>query len=200
MLALVLAAMMGQPLGGPGVNNPFHIDTINDQWLTVGLPATSLGITPGTTPDFQSVPVGSTTFQRCFDDTIIEGLVFTFKTITEYKPGEDIEIGLQWSPYTTDLGTVVWNVDCSGPTAVDDVWASPTNYQATSDGRGTLHQLTAVDIGTISGAGVTTSGGLLCTVYRDPTNGADDFVGDACLAGVTFAFPINKVGADSPGL
>ena len=200
MLALILAALLGQTAGGSGNENPITIKTINDQWLTIGLPATSLGVTPGTTPDFQAVPAGATTFQRCFDDTNTEGLVFTFKTITEYKPGKDIDVGLQWSPYTTDLGTVVWNVDCSGPTAVDDAWQNPTNFRAESDGRGTLHQLTAVDMGTISGFGVTTSGGLLCSVYRDPTDGADDFVGDACLAGVTFAFPINKVGADSPGL
>ena len=192
---IVIAALVGQTRGGPGLNNVQEVHCIQDSYIVVGIPASALGVSPGSEPNWFAVPAGQDTYQRCFADNADQFLVFTLKTISQYKEGGDIPVAVQWSPYTTDLGDVSWDLQCSGPIAVDAAWPNPTSYTALSAGRGTLYQLTAESLGTISGTGVTVSGGLDCSIFRRASSDpADDFNGLACLAGITFAFPIDSIG------
>lgn len=139
--------------------------------------------------------VNSNALTYGFDGSnITERLYITTEMKHDYKEGSDLEFHIHWTPTTTNIGNVKWQVYYTWQSK-DGTFPEPTLLTAISSSRGTAWQNTYVSLGTISGVGKTINSQLLIQVFRDPTDASDTYVNDAAFIAFGIHYEKDTIGS-----
>jgi len=128
-------------------------------------------------------------------DSLTERLYGSIEMKHNYKEGSDIEFHIHWSPTTTSLGNVVWQVYYSWANS-GEVFAASTLVAATATAAGgTAFKSVYSTFGSISGVGKTINSQIVIQIFRDPTNIGDTYPNDAALIQFGIHYEIDTIGS-----
>jgi hypothetical protein len=159
-------------------------------------------------PDWQMFPFGasgSNPYLNWFRATGVDEMYFVVQIPHDYAYNTDIEAHIHWVPSVNGGGTLetptvprwglqyTWaNIGTTFPTHTIIYGTSTIPNEVLIKDR---HYLTP--LGTISGADKTLSGMLVCRIFRDGDNSADNFAGLAGALEVDFHYQRNTMGSRS---
>lgn len=146
---------------------------------------------------FSDDGAGSTgVYVYCFDKNTDEELFLIAQTPHSRKDGTDIEPHVHWAPSTSGAGNVVWGLECTALSDINDTFGTTTILSLTdaADGVAKKHQFVGWEPD-ISGSGTTISAMTICRFFRDANNAADTYDADACALEVDFHFQFDTPGS-----
>ena len=131
-------------------------------------------------PDFAGWGVSGTLRAFLFDAGIIESIYGTFEMPHTYEEGTDLDVHVHWTPTTALGGNVVWGLEYSIMN-IDGTFPAPTTATSTEAAGNTNWKHIYSDVVLISGVGRKL--GAVCNfrLFRDASNAADTYAGDAAL-------------------
>ncbi len=131
-----------------------------------------------------------------FDPNAEEELFVIVQIPHSYKYGTDLHPHIHWAPTTTNTDPVRWCLEYT-LAEVDGTYGAPTTLCENDAADGTAYKHQYFDLGNISGAAIDTlSATLVCRVYRDADDAADDYTGDAVGLELDFHFEKDAFGSD----
>ena len=179
-------------------------------WNDLTVPATSVRPSGATPPDFQNSPAfggDSSLWYFTFNGagtSPIEEVFFTVQLPHDYKQGSDIYPHVHFAPTSTNGGdtnsrTVRWylayqwaNIDgtfgSSATVSMDKAFVPNTSLWS---------HLIAGNVASVSGTGKNISSILMCRLYRDPGDAADDYPQDAAVLYFDIHYESDTVGSRS---
>ncbi|MFC1622062.1 hypothetical protein ACFL13_01620 [Patescibacteria group bacterium] len=134
-------------------------------------------------------------FSYQFDPDQEEEVYFTVQLPHSYKAGSDIEPHIHWTPIDGNSGSVIWGLEYTWAN-YEGTFSDTTIVTKTQAASGTAYEHQIADFAAISGTGQAESSMLICRVYRDATDGSDDYGSDVALLEIDFHFQIEKMGTD----
>jgi hypothetical protein len=131
---------------------------------------------------------------RAFDgNAILEQVYWGDEIQHDYKDGTDLVVHIHWAPVNANAGDVKWFVDY---TVEEGGNISSGTLSVVSTAPGVAWQEQRVDIGTISGTGVTFGHQLGFRLYRDPSDAEDTYGSDAAISfTVGYHYEIDRIGS-----
>lgn len=148
---------------------------------------------PGASPPSFAVFSGNIYAFR-FDDAFTHELHGSIEMQHDYKEGSNFDFHIHWAPSTTNTGNCRWGLEYS--IANDGAaFPTPTTVYAVSAGAGVVNQHTRVSIATITGTGFTIGTVMAYRIFRDGTNGADTFTGNAFLISAGVHYECDTIGS-----
>jgi len=137
--------------------------------------------------------------------TYIEGYAFDGNATTEslsgvieilhgYVEGSDLRPHVHWAPTTTGTGNVKWQMEYTIANA-DGTFSTPTTITITDAAGGTAWQSLVAEFATISGTGLEIGAQVHFSIFRDPSDVADTYAGDALLSSVGVHVQVESAGS-----
>lgn len=139
-------------------------------------------------------------FLQWFDKDAEEELYFTVQMPHQWKEGSEIYPHVHWvTKSDVSSNKVVWGMEYTWAN-VGDVLGTTTIITG-SDPLAAYAPVAAYEhaitpLGTITAAGKTLSSMLVCRIFRQATNGTDNFAADAGLLEIDFHFQIDSDGSN----
>jgi len=116
-----------------------------------------------------------------FDAGSVESIYIIAQMPHDWVAGGIIYPHVHWISASTNTGSVVWTIGYKW-TNIDDADAGSVLYPTvTQAGNGTAYVHQVADITAIDGTGKTSSSILSIGLFRNATDGADTYTGDALL-------------------
>lgn len=116
-----------------------------------------------------------------FDAAAVEELQGCEEVLHDYKEGSDIIVHIHWRPTTTNTGTVRWGLEYSWTNIGATATSTSTIYvEQASTGVVGRHQI--IPFPTIAGTGQKIGSMFQCRLFRDASNVADTYTGEAFMA------------------
>jgi len=201
---------LGNVYIGDGINNT-HIESDGSlsyegtaiRWEDITIPITSTkeeGTKPPGYDIFKDDGSGSQgVISYKFDPDSEEELYFTVQLPHRWKEGSVINAHVHWSATTNvDTDKVVWGLEYSWSN-IGSVFGDTTiitgDTPHTSVGTVSAYEHALTNIGNIDATGKLISSMLLCRVFRDATNSADNYNNDAYLFEIDFHYQIDSDGS-----
>lgn len=129
-----------------------------------------------------------------FDDAAVQSAHGTLEIQHDYKDGSNLEVHIHWSPSTTNTGNCRWGFEYTVANMNATFPATTTTY-AVQAGSGTVNQHQYLTVVTITGTGLTAGANIAFRIFRDGTNAADTFTGNAFLHKIAFHYEADKLGS-----
>lgn len=129
-----------------------------------------------------------------FDDAAVQSAHGTLEIQHDYKNGSNLEVHIHWSPSTTNTGNCRWGFEYTVANMNATFPATTTTY-AVQAGSGTVNQHQYLTVVTITGTGLTAGANIAFRIFRDGTNAADTFTGNAFLHKIAFHYEADKLGS-----
>jgi len=123
-----------------------------------------------------------------------ERLYITTEMQHAYREGSDLELHIHWAPTTVGAGNVKWQVYYSW-VSKDGIYTAPALLSVVAAARGQAWQNTYSTFGVISGVGRTINSQLVLQLFRDPSDVADTYAGDAALIAFGIHYEKDTVGS-----
>ena len=165
-------------------------------WDDINLPASNLQ--PGATPPTWGAFFVSGGIQGyLFSPTAANMLHTSSEIVHRYKEGTDIQVHVHWMPTTTNIGAVRWGLEYVWVNNSGAIASAPTTIYigTTSVGTAWAHQRS--DFPAIVGTGKTIGSAIVMRVFRDATNAADTFTGNAAMIQIGIHYEIDTIGSRS---
>lgn len=163
-------------------------------WDDERVPVTSTR-SAASAPGFAAFPSGENTFTHLFDKTSEEQLFFTLQIPHKWMTGTNLYPHVHWAPTDSDTGSVVWGLDYSWAD-INGTFGANTTITVTDAGDGTANKHQLAEFSEIDGSGISgVSSMLVGRLYRDATNGDDDYNADAALLEFDFHIKIDSRGS-----
>jgi len=128
-----------------------------------------------------------------FDSSDDDQIFFVTQMPHSYKEGTEIHPHIHWMPTTGGTGNVVWGFEYAWFN-VNDVMPSATSETITvaaeADKKQQIAAFTPID-----GTGKKISSILICRVWRESSNGSDDYSGDAGFLEFDFHYEVDAFGS-----
>ena len=172
-------------------------------YRNVCVPCTSMVLQGTNDPGFAQVKddgAGSTgVFAYVFDASGEEELFFIAQVPSDYKAATDLSVRARWSPTAVagvTLG-VKWALEYTWADIDGSVFGNTSTVTATDSDTWAADECRSLTLGTITGTGYAEQSMLICRVYRDATDGADNFANDAALLSLDIRYQTEKMGMQS---
>lgn len=165
------------------------LDTV---WDDLRVPAQATRINPAVTkPDFGTFKDGTLTF--LFDSASVETVHFNVQIPHQYKLGTNLKPHVHWSPTTTNVGTVIWNLEYT-IAEKDGVFGTTAQIAVTDTSSGTAFEHRLAGFPDISGTNIdSVSAMLVCALSRTATS--DTYTADAALIEFDIHYEIDSIGS-----
>jgi hypothetical protein len=155
--------------------------------------------TGGSAPDLAQVQddgAGSTgVFAYLFDAATLEERFFTRPLPHGRVTNSGLRPHVQWSPTSTDTGTVRWGLEYS-IASMDGTFGTTTTVYAEDAGDGTADKHQDKAFAEISGSGVMDGAVILGRFFRDAAHANDTYTADAALLSFGFHLRMGAHGSD----
>lgn len=166
-------------------------------WNDIRVAATAVELGPANAPDFaQLVDDGAGSegvYTYFFSPSTEEEVFFEVQVPHTYKAGTNLRPHVHWCPTSTNTGNVVWALEYTAHSPGDVIGATTTtSVTATAPGTNLEHTISSMS--EITGTTFKESQILNCRLYRDATDAADTYTGDAALLSFDFHFEVEKLG------
>lgn len=156
-------------------------------------------------PDWARFPYGATgslPFLNWFKSSGVDEMYFLVQLPHSWKEGTNIEAHIHWVPSANgSAGPTVprWGLQYSWINIGETHSAYTTIYGTTTVPNETLvkDRQYLTPLGTLSGTGKTISSMIICRIFRDGDNAADNFSGLAGALEVDFHYQIDGTGSRS---
>ena len=132
-----------------------------------------------------------------FDDGIEESAYFAMQMPHDWKPQSELEPHVHW--FTTGATTTVvrWAFEYS-MAEIGSTFSAPTTLHSTSKPTGNLlHEYgdfdSRIDMSGVSSSSVSLM--FVCRLFRDSSNAADTYVGDAGMSEFDFHYQKSRLGS-----
>jgi hypothetical protein len=166
-------------------------ESVWDDLRVPGL-ATALG---ATSPDLISFLAAGGLEVLGFDgNATLEQVFFTVQLPHTYKQGTDIYPHVHWSPVNTNAGNVVWQLEYTWVN-IDGTFPASATITVTDAASTTAWSHQVAPFAAITGTGKEISSMLVCRLFRDPTDGNDDYASDAAFLEIDFHHEVNTMGS-----
>jgi hypothetical protein len=167
---------------GQSVDASKVIDML-DQWEDENIAGITLGA-GSSGPDLIALNTTPINVYAFDGGATIEQLYGMIEIPHAYKQGSDITLHIHWMPTTTGTGNVKWGINYQWVNAGDVYSSSATLATVTVAASGTAWDGTNTDVVVISGTGKNISSQFAFRLFRDPSDAADTYAGDAALINV----------------
>lgn len=148
---------------------------------------------PGASPPSFAVFSGGVYAFR-FDDAQTNELHGAVELQHDYKEGTDLYFHIHWSPSTTNTGNCRWGLEYTVVNPAGTFPATDTQYVAVA-GSGTVNAHQLNNIYQITGTGLKIGAVLVFRIFRDGTNGADTFTGNAFVHSIGVHYECDTLGS-----
>lgn len=129
-----------------------------------------------------------------FDDAATNEVHGTIEIDHDYKEGTALSFHVHWAPTTTNTGNIRWGLEYS-IASKDEAYPTSTTIYITQAGSGTVNQHQIIAFADISGTGVGITDVIAFRLFRDGTNGADTFTGNAFLLSCGIHYESDTLGS-----
>jgi len=166
------------------------------RWDDIILSPESLG-TGSSAPDLITFVGGTRTYGFNGSNTM-EQLYGSFEVPHAYREGTDLRPHIHWTPTTTGLGNVKWQMEYAIASINTTFPTTTTIISAVDSAGGIANQNLASEFDIISGIGIEV--GTVCRfrLFRDPTDIEDTYTGDAGLVSLGIHYEIDGDGSRLP--
>jgi len=172
----------------------------DDVWNNVSVPMTGVqgqGLNKPTWSQITDDGAGSTgIYAWSFDPTAEEELFFTVQAPFSYKEGTNVHPHVHWMPTTTNVGNVVWAMELA-PIRENGLMGNSTIITNTVASGGVADKMLISDFDELDGSNFDFNTTIICRIFRDATNAADTYTGEAILLLVDFNHLMDTIGSDS---
>jgi hypothetical protein len=165
-------------------------------WKDLDIGAVSLG-GGASSPDLVAINGGSIQLPA-FDGGVITEQLWGAKEIDhDYAEGTDIQVHCHWMPTTAGAGSVKWQMTYM--IAKNGVAVGAENTVSVVQAAGGVAWVTrfANLAPVIPGAGLEIGNQIIFRFFRNPTDGSDDYAGDAVVTTIGFHIQVDSFGSRS---
>lgn len=164
-------------------------------WDDFRVAAEQTAVTPATSKPDRVTFQGNTKVLG-FDPINIEGITFSIQFPHGQKVRTKVRPHLHWSPLTADVGGVIWKLEYTytamgGTFPPPQTIAAPVSSVNNEQFKHLIVAFPEIDTSALTNV----SWMMLCYLYRDPTDPADNYAADAGLLEFDIHYLIDSLGS-----
>jgi hypothetical protein len=165
-------------------------------WNDINMPANALTLGAAAPDSIGILGAGGIKGLGFDGNATAESLHGSAEILHGYLEGSDIYFHVHWMPTTANAGDVKWQLEYSWQT-VDGTFANPTIISIVDAAGGAAWKHQLAPFAAIDGSGMGVNSAVVFRLFRDPTDGDDDYADDAALIQVGIHYQIDVYGSRS---
>ncbi len=174
-------------------NTPIRLEGEATVWDDLRFPAQSVRLKSLKEPEWRTFLGNTDTLQ--FKKDAENTAVFQVQFPHAWKQGSALRPHIHWAPMDTDTGSVIWYLEYTMAN-INGTFGETTTISVTDAADGTAYKHQLCEFSPIVMTGMTFSSMMICSLYRDGGEGADDYDEWASLLEMDFHIEFNSMGSE----